>query len=257
MVILDYKYLELDKEGKLAILKINRPEALNALNKELLKELREALEFLEEDNELMVLIITGAGEKAFVAGADIGEMKGMSPLEAREFAKLGNSVFSLIEKSNKVVIAAVNGYALGGGNELALACDIRLATQKSRFGQPEVGLGITAGFGGTQRLTKLVGAGRAKELLLTGELIGAEEAFRIGLVNKVVSGDQLLEEARKLAERIIKNDPLAVKLTKSAVNFGLEEGIEQGLFFETNSFALCFSSEGQRRRMEAFLEKNK
>jgi len=254
---MNFRFIQLEKEDHLAILRINRPQALNALNREVLQELEKATGFLEVDQEIMAIIITGVGQKAFVAGADIEEMKEMTPLQAAKFSHLGNRTFRLIEESSKVVIAAVNGYALGGGNELALACDIRLASDKARFGQPEVGLGITAGFGGTQRLARLIGVGRAKELLFTGEMIDAEEAYRIGLVNKVVPGDQLLEEAIKLANKIKRNDPLAVRLTKEAINTGLEAGLNEGLLFEEKAFALCFSNEGQRKRMEAFLNKNK
>ncbi len=253
---MEFKFILIEKEDKQAILKINRPQELNALNNDVLLELEKAIRTLEEDEDIMVIIVTGVGQKAFVAGADIKEMKDMAPLQAAEFAHLGNRVFKQFEESNKVIIAAVNGYALGGGNELALACDLRLASEKARFGQPEVGLGITAGFGGTQRLARIVGVGRAKELLFTGEIIDAEEAFRIGLINKVVPGDQLLKEANKLAAEITKNDPLAVKLSKEAVNFGLEKGLKQGLLFEEKAFALCFSNEGQQKRMEAFLNKS-
>ncbi len=254
---MDFRFIQLEKEDHLAILKINRPQVLNVLNREVLRELEKAVTFLEDDQETRVVIITGVGQKAFVAGADIEEMQEMNPLQAADFSRFGNRVFKLIEESSKVVIAVVNGYALGGGNELALACDIRLASERARFGQPEVGLGITAGFGGTQRLARLIGAGRAKELLFTGEVITAEEACRIGLVNRVVPGDQLLEEALKLASKITRNDPLAVRLTKEAINTGLETGLKEGLRFEEKAFALCFSNEGQRKRMEAFLNKNK
>lgn len=254
---MNYQTLTIEKEEGIAIVTINRPKYLNAINSMVLKELGLAFKEFSESKEIKAVIITGSGEKAFVAGADIAEMKDMTSDEAQKFALLGNQTFNLIENLSKPVLAAINGYALGGGNELALAADIRLAADNARFGQPEVGLGIIPGFGGTQRLAKIIGVGKAKELLLTGEIIDAEEATRIGLVNKVVPLDKLMDEARKLARKISSNAPLALKYCKEAVNFGLGESIDKGLAFESNSFALCFSTEDQKSGMEAFLTKKK
>ncbi len=252
---MNYKNLIIEREEELAYVKINRPQALNALNSQVLKELKSVFEELEASREVRVVIITGKGEKAFIAGADVGEMKDMTTEEARLFASLGHDVTGLIENLSKPVIAAINGYCLGGGNELALACDLRIASENASFGQPEVGLGIIPGFGGTQRLPELIGIARAKELLFTGEIIDAGEAEKIGLVNRVVAADSLLDEARELAGIIIEKAPLAIRWTKEAVNFGLNEGVEKGITFERNVFALCFSTEDQRKGMNAFLKK--
>jgi enoyl-CoA hydratase len=254
---LKYQYLLVEKEDGIATIKINRPKALNALNTDLLKEIKDLFSELEDNKDVKVIIITGSGEKAFVAGADIAEMKDKSPVEAKEFAEAGHAAFKQIENTSKPVIAAVNGFALGGGNELALACDIRLAGENARFGQPEVGLGIIAGFGGTQRLPDLVGPAKAKELLFTGDTIKAKEAEQIGLVNQVVSQDNLMETAQKMAFKIASNAPLALKMTKEAVDFGLAEGIEKGLEYETNAFSICFSTGDQKNGMAGFLNKEK
>ena len=252
---MDYKYLNVEQEEGIATVKINRPRALNALNTDLLKEIKELFIELEEKKEIRVIIITGSGEKAFVAGADIAEMKDKSPVQAKEFAEAGHAAFTQIENTSKPVIAAINGFALGGGNELALACDIRLAAENAQFGQPEVGLGIIAGFGGTQRLPEVVGPSRAKEMLFTGDNIDAQRAKEIGLISKVLSSDNLMEEARKMASSIANNAPLALKMTKEAVDFGIAEGIEKGLEYETNAFSFCFSTEDQKNGMEGFLNK--
>lgn len=232
---------------------INRPKALNALNRETLTELKEAIAGLAHDEEVAVLIITGTGDKAFVAGADIKEMEIMTPQEAKKFALLGHEVFSLLEQIARPVIAAVNGFALGGGCELALACDIRYAAEHAKFGQPEVGLGITAGFGGTQRLPRLVGKGTSLELLFTGKIINAEEAYRIGLVQKVAPN--VLEEATKLANSIVSNGPLAVRQTKQVIVNGMEMDLNRALAYEAEIFAMCFSSTEQKEGMSAFCEK--
>jgi enoyl-CoA hydratase len=251
-----WTYHKLEKEDGVGILTISRPQALNALNTDLLIELHKVLAEIHYDEEIKALIITGDG-KSFVAGADISEMAGMSPLDAREFALLGNSVFSTIEEMEKPVIAAVNGFALGGGCELALACDIRLASEKAKMGQPEAGLGITPGFGGTQRLMRIVGPAKAKELIYTGKTIGAEEALSIGLVNHVYPVDTLLEEARKMAKEIAAKAPVAVQFCKRAINEGLEMDLQRGLQLEADLFALCFSTDDQSEGMQAFLEKRK
>lgn len=251
---MELNYILLNKDENIGILTINRPKALNALNSEVLDELNKAIDQVIEDDNIHILIITGEG-KAFVAGADIGQMKDMDVFEAREFAKKGLSIFRKIELMEKPVIAAVNGYALGGGCELAMACDIRIASDKAKFGQPEVGLGITPGFGGTQRLARIVGIPKAKELIFTGETINAEEALRIGLVNKVVAAESLMEEALTMARKIVSKGQLAVRYSKVAINRGIETDIETGLAMERELFGLCFATEDQKEGMGAFLEK--
>lgn len=251
---MDYKTLKLKKEGKVGILSVNRPEALNAINSEVLAELDCILEGIQQDPEIHVLILTGEG-RSFVAGADIAEMSTLDALAGRRFGAHGLRVFRKLELLEKPVIAAVNGFALGGGCELAMACDIRLASSKAKFGQPEVGLGITPGFAGTQRLPRLVGAAAAKELIFTGKIIGAEEALRIGLVNHVYEPEELLSEAMKLAEEIASKAPIAVRHAKSAINFGLETDLSTGMEMERNLFGLCFATEDQKEGMAAFLEK--
>lgn len=252
-----YKYLLLEKEDGIGILYINRPEAMNALNTGVLEEIIKAVGEISSDDEIQVLIITGAGDKSFVAGADIKEMHVLTAVEGREFGYTGQAAFRAIEKLEKPVIAAVNGFALGGGCELAMAADIRLASDKAKFGQPEVGLGITPGFGGTQRLPRLIGEGRAMELILTANTINAEEAYRIGLVNHIYPAENLLDEARKMARKIMTNAPLAVKYSKSAINKGLQTDIDTGMAIEADLFGICFSTEDQKAGMGAFLDKEK
>ncbi len=252
---MEFKNVLLEKEGNIAIVTINRPKALNALNSETLVDLNSVVDILEGDDSIYAVIITGAGEKAFVAGADITEMKDLSVMEARRFSNLGNKVFRRLETLEKPVIAAVGGFALGGGCELSLACDIRIASEKAKFGQPEVGLGITPGFGGTQRLARVVGLGKAKELIYTGNVIKVEEAYRIGLVNKIVAPEELLNEAKAMAEAIAKNAPIAVKLSKAGINRGMQMDIDTALSFEAEIFGECFSSEDQKEGMTAFVEK--
>jgi len=252
---LDYQNLKFENQNGIGILTINRPQALNALNSLTINELRHFFENEALDGSVQVVIITGSGQKAFVAGADIAEMQPMSAEQACIFSKSGQSAFDLIENLPKPVIAAVNGFALGGGCELAMACDIRIASDKARFGQPEVSLGIIAGYGGTQRLPRLVGKGRAKELLFTGDMIDAAEAHRIGLVNKVVPSEDLMGAAMAMAEKIKARAPVAVKLTKAAVNRGMEVDLPCGLALEAEMFGLCFSTSDQDAGMAAFLEK--
>ncbi|MCX7885134.1 MAG: short-chain-enoyl-CoA hydratase [Caloramator sp.] len=246
----------LQKEGNIAILKISRPKNLNALNFLVLKELEVALEF-KKDEEIYALIITGDGDKAFVAGADILEMKDMNPKEAREFSLLGNRVFRKIENLKIPTIAAINGYAIGGGCELAMACDIRIACEGAKFGQTEVKLGITPGFGGTQRLSRIVGTSKAKELIFTGDMIEASEALRIGLINKLVKKEELLEEAKKIARKICENAPIAVSLAKASINRGFQTDIDTAVMYETEVFSQCFATEDQKNAMKAFVEKRK
>ncbi|WP_298842997.1 short-chain-enoyl-CoA hydratase [Clostridium sp.] len=251
---MEYKNIVLQKEDKVAVLTISRPKALNALNSETLKELDLAIDEIANDDKIYAVIITGAG-KAFVAGADIAEMKDLDVLGGRRFGNLGNKVFRKLETLEKPVIAAVNGFALGGGCELSMACDIRIASVKAKFGQPEVGLGITPGFGGTQRLSRLVGLGMAKELIYTAKIINAEEALRIGLVNKVVALEDLLVEAKALANTIAGQAPIAVSLCKAAINKGMQLDIDSALSYESEIFGECFSTEDQSSGMTAFLEK--
>lgn len=253
---MDFKLIQLEQEEKVAVLKINRPKALNALNTEVLKELNCALDQLEAAADVDVIIITGQG-KAFVAGADIAQMKDLNAEEGRKFGNLGQQVFRKIEKMEKPVIAAVNGFALGGGCELAMSCDMRIASEKAKFGQPEVSLGIIPGFSGTQRLPRLVGVGKAKELILTGNMINAEEAERIGLVNKVVKSEDLMTEAFALANKIVANAPMAVRYANIAINRGIETDIETGIEIEADLFGLCFATKDQEEGMTAFLEKRK
>lgn len=254
---MELKNVILEKEDHLAIVTINRPKALNALNSETLKDLDVVFSDLENDSNIYAVILTGAGEKSFVAGADISEMKDLNEEEGKEFGLLGNKVFRKIEDLNKPVIAAISGFALGGGCEISMACDIRIASEKAIFGQPEVGLGITPGFGGTQRLPRIVGLGKAKELIYTGSNINAEEAYRIGLVNKIVSLENLMDEAKAMAKKIIANAPVAVKLCKDAINRGMQVDIDSAVIIEAEDFGKCFSTEDQTEGMTAFLERRK
>lgn len=240
----------------IAIITINRPEALNALNLDVLEELAQTVEKAEADADVYVLIITGAG-KAFVAGADISQMKDLSATEAKAFGDFGNSVFHKIESVSKPVIAAINGYALGGGCELCMACDIRLAGTKAKFGQPETGLGITPGFGGTQRLPRIVGTSKAKELIFTAETIGADEALRIGLVSRVVPDEELMSTALEMAGKIAKNAQIAVRQSKDAINKGMQCDMLTGTAYEAQAFAVCFATEDQKDAMTAFVNKSK
>lgn len=250
-----YENLILEREGALAILYVNRPKALNALNKETLLEMKDAIVSINNDSEINVLIITGAGGKAFVAGADIAFMQNLTAVEGREFGALGQEVFRMIEAMEKPVIAAVNGFALGGGCELAMCCDFRIASSKAKFGQPEVGLGITPGFGGTQRLPRLVGSGMARQMLYTADVIDATEALRIGLVNNVVAPEELIESVKKVASKIISKGTLAVRFCKAAANEGLQTDIDRAMTIEADLFGLCFSTQDQREGMTAFIEK--
>ncbi len=254
---MEYKFIILEKREHIAKLTINRPGQLNALNVDVLKEIECAVYEVKEDSEIYVLIITGAGEKAFVAGADITYMKDMTPQQAIEFASLGQRIFNSIENLPIPVIAAVNGFALGGGCELALACDIVIASSKAKFGQPEVNLGVIPGFGGTQRLPRIVSKNKAKEIIFTGDMISADEAKEIGIVNMVVEPEKLMEEAENLAKRIISKGPIAVKYAKRAINYGIEAGLYPGLELEKTLFANLFVTEDQKEGMRAFVEKRR
>lgn len=249
-------YIQVAAEGQIAILTIDRPKALNALNSEVLTELEAAIDALDL-NEIRALVITGAGEKSFVAGADIGEMSALTKAGGEEFGIHGNKVFRKIETLPIPVIAAINGFALGGGNELAMSCDIRICSENAVFGQPETGLGITPGFGGTQRLARLVSPGMAKQLIYTAKNIKASEALRIGLVNAVYPPEDLLPAAKKMAAQIADNAPIAVRACKKAINEGLEKGMDDAIALEVKLFGGCFETEDQVGGMKAFLNKEK
>jgi enoyl-CoA hydratase len=247
--------LLLDIADGAAVVTINRPAALNALNVEVLEGLAAAFADLKENGAVACVILTGSGTKAFVAGADIAAMQSLDAVAAVRFARLGHALLNDIEKFPKPVIAAVNGFALGGGCELAMACDIRIAAENARFGQPEVNLGIIPGFGGTLRLSRLVGKGRAKELIFTGDMIDAQEAYRIGLANKVVAAGDLLATARGMAAKIASKGPIAVRFAKESVDNGLEMDLDRAGRFEADLFGLCFTTADQKEGMQAFLEK--
>lgn len=250
---LNYLKIEEAREG-VYLLTINKPASLNALDTAVLGELAAVVEDLRTNESVKVLVLTGEG-RAFVAGADISEMVSKNPIDGLEFGRLGASVFRAIEQLPFPVIAAVNGFALGGGCELAMACDIRLASAKAKFGQPETGLGIIPGFSGTQRLPRLVGPAKAKELIYTGEIIKADEALRIGLVNGVTEPEALIDEALAMAEKIALQPRQAVALAKKAIDAGMQTDIDTAICIENNLFALCFSTEEQKQRMTAFLNK--
>lgn len=249
-------YIQVTSEAHVAVLTIDRPKALNALNSEVLAELECAIDALDL-SDIRALIITGSGEKSFVAGADIGEMSTLSKAEGEAFGKKGNDIFRKIETLPIPVIAAVNGFALGGGNELAMSCDIRICSDNAVFGQPEAGLGITPGFGGTQRLARIVGVGKAKEMVYGARNIKAEEAYRIGLVNAVYPQAELMGAAMKLAGIIAGNAPIAVRNCKKAMNDGLDTDMDNAIVIEEKLFGACFETEDQQEAMKAFVEKRK
>ena len=244
-------------DDHIATITINKPQVLNALSTEVLTDLKQVLDEIEKIENIYAVIITGAGEKSFVAGADIAEMKDKNPKQATEYAEFANGVFFRIENFHCPVIAAVNGFALGGGCELAMACDIRIASETARFAQPETGLGITPGFGGTQRLARLVGAGRAKELIYTCRHVKADEALAIGLVNKVTKPEALMQETLAMAQTICQKAPFAIKKAKEAINRGLQVSIDKAIAVETEEFAQCFATEDQKMAMAAFVKKEK
>ncbi len=253
---MEEKKVIIQKDNHIATVTINEPKTLNALNSKLLEELGVAFDSLAADKDVRVIILTGA-DRAFVAGANIQEMSDLNYEEAKVFGAKGASVFRKIETCPQPVIAAVNGFALGGGSELALACDIRIASEKAKFGQPEVGLGITPGFSGTQRLPRIVGQAKAKELIYTAKVISAAEALEIGLVNQVVAPESLMEEAQVLAATIAKQAPIAVQKSKKAINDGWDMAIDKGIDYEVELFAQCFETEDQKNGMSAFLKKEK
>ena len=247
----------LEKKGNIAIATINRPKALNALNSQVLEDLNELVDLVNADEEIRALVLTGAGEKAFVAGADIGEMSTLTKAEGEAFGKKGNDVFRKLETMPIPTIAAINGFALGGGCELSMSCDIRICADTAVFGQPEVGLGITPGFGGTQRLARLVSPGMAKQLIYTARNIKADEALRIGLVNAVYPAEELMAAAEKMAATIAANAPIAVRACKKAINEGLDVDMDAALVIEEKLFGSCFETADQAEGMGAFLEKRK
>jgi 3-hydroxypropionyl-coenzyme A dehydratase len=281
------KYIQLEPQGDIAILRINRPEALNAINVDVISELSKIIDILAADDSIKVVIITGAGERSFCAGADISYMVNIDPMQAERYATSAQDLINRIDRLEKPVIAAVNGFALGGGCELAMACDIRIASSNAKIGQPEVTIGIPPGWGGTQRLMRLVGPAKAKELIFTGKMIMADEAYQIGLVNKVISlgsddklppevpkGDavkekerageiakilnkKLMDECIALAKEIAKNSFIAVKVSKKLINRGMDTDLETGLRLEIYGWALCFAHEDRQKMMSAFLNKSK
>ena len=247
-------FVNLEKQNHVGILTINRPEALNALNSQVLTDLDAAIDQVESDSEIYVVILTGAG-RSFVAGADIGEMVNFSAIDGKKFGVHGGNVFLKLENLSKPVIAAINGFALGGGCELAMACDIRLASEKAKFGQPEVGLGITPGFGGTQRLPRIVGLSKAMELILTAKVIGAAEAKAIGLVSEVYPPEELMDKAMEMAETICANAQIAVCESKRCIRMGMQTDIHTGSAFEAEAFGVTCGTEDKNEGMGAFLEK--
>ena len=252
----ELKNIKVEREQNILIITMNKPKAMNALNNDTLSELLEVIRFLEEEREILGVILTGEG-KAFVAGADISQMKDYGAEEGKTYANFAQKIFNKLEDLEKPVIAAINGYALGGGCELAMSCDLRIASDKAVFGQPEVNLGVIPCFGGTQRLSRLIGAGRAKDLIYTGRLIQADEALTMGLVNKVVEAENLIDEAKKMMNLILEKAPIAVRYAKVAINSGLDLDLDNALELEKDLAALSFASEDKKEGMYAFLEKRK
>jgi len=253
---MEYKNIRVETDGNIGTVVINRPEVLNAVNVETILELEDCMHAFSSNKVIHVIIITGEG-KSFVSGSDIARLAEMDSLKAREYSKIGQRVLSFIENMEKPVIAAVNGYALGSGCELAMACDIRIASEKAKFGQPEVKLGLIPGHAGTQRLSRLVGIGKAKELIFTGDLIDAQEALRIGLVNKVVGPDALIDEVKNMARKIVEVGPTAVRVAKTVVNRGIDTHLTTANAYETEVFSILFSTDEAKEGMKAFLEKRK
>jgi enoyl-CoA hydratase len=254
--MMEYENLIVEKKGPVAVLKINRPEALNALNEQTLRDMMHAVSELETDRSVSVAVLTGEG-KAFIAGADIKHMVKLTPLQAKNFAEYGHNLLNKIEASRIPYIAAVNGYALGGGCEVMMACDIAIASTKAKIGQPEINLGISPGFGGTQRLTRHIGRMRAKELLLTGDNISAQEAFELGLVNRVVEPEGLMEAAMELAEKIAAKSDVQISFIKALVNKGADIDLATANYLEISYFSSSFSTYDQKEGMNAFIEKRK
>ena len=252
---MNFENILLEKKKSIAYVTVNRPKVLNALNMATMEELRAAFHDIKNDKDIRVVILTGAGEKAFVAGADISELAKHDSVSGKEYTHRGQTVLALIENLGKPVIACINGFALGGGCELAMACTIRLASENAKLGQPEVKLGIIPGYGGTQRLPRLVGKGLAMQQILTGEMISAQGAYRIGLVNEVVAAAELIPRAEAIAAKVIANPPLAVQYAMEAVNKGMEMPLAEGLYLEATLFGMCCATEDKKEGLTAFLEK--
>ncbi len=252
----DFKNILVSLESNIAILSFNRPEVLNALNTETINELIEAFKAFETESEVRTIIVTGNG-KSFVAGADISEMEGKTPEDARQYSELGHSLMDRIQNINKPVIAAINGYALGGGTEIALSCDIRLASDKAQFGLPETILGIIPGWGATQRAARLIGPALTKELIFTGEIITAQRAKKMGLVNRVIPHEDLMDETLKIAQKICEQSSISLSHAKDVINRGLEKTLKEGCRMEVAAFVSCFQTEDQKEGMKAFIEKRK
>ncbi|MFO7785400.1 MAG: enoyl-CoA hydratase/isomerase family protein [Thermodesulfobacteriota bacterium] len=254
---MSYDTILFSKEDAVGVIKFNRPKALNAINVDVIREINKALDEIEQDSTVKVLVLTGEGDKAFVAGADISHMVNLSPIQAREFSRAGQEMLFRLERLSIPVIACVNGFALGGGTEIAMACDFIYAAEKARFGQPEITLGIIPGFGGTQRLSRLVGKGMAKELCMTGGMIGAREAKEMGLVNRVFPDDALWNETLKAAGKIASMGKVSLKAVKDCIERGYDVDLRDGCYMESDAFGLCMASPDGKEGMSAFLEKRK
>lgn len=254
---MEYRNIMFGVEGSVAVVTLNRPEVLNALNEETMQELGSAMSECKQDGTVRVVILTGVGDKAFIAGADINEFVGKSPAMIMGFAELGHNVVRIMETMGKPIVAAVNGYALGGGLEISMACDMRFASDKARFGQPEILLGLIPGMGGTQRLSRLVGIGLARELIMSGEQVTAQRAYEIGLVNRVFPAEQLMEETKKFAQRLAGLPPFALRMAKYAINYGYDLALENANSLELQCFSQCWSTEDLKEGVAAFLEKRK
>lgn len=254
---MEYKNILLAVENQVATITFNRPKVLNAVNREMMLELNNAVNKCKEDESMKAVILTGAGDKAFVAGADITESKGKSPREIMKFMELSHNTLRLMETMEKPVIAAVNGFALGGGVEISMACDVRFASDKARFGQPEILLGLIPGWGGTQRLARLIGIGRAKELIMSGEQITAQRAYEIGLVNRIFPAEQLMEETKKFTQRLAGMPSFAIKMAKYAINYGYDLALDNARNLEIQCVSQCFSTQDLKEGLAAFLEKRK
>ncbi len=254
---MNYSNIIFNVEGDIATITFNRPKALNALNQELLHELADAIEEIKKNEDIQVVILTGQGDKSFVAGADITEIAKLSPLQAKKFAELGHRIIGSLETLPTPVIAAVNGFALGGGTEIALACDFIYASEDAKFGLPEITLGLIPGFGGTQRLPRLIGKNMAKELIFTGKMLSSEQALQAGIVNKVVAKDELMEKVLKTGKAIAKKGKASIRAAKQTINSGAEVDLATGCKLEIDAFSLCLSSEDAREGTSAFLEKRK
>ncbi|MBN2177930.1 MAG: enoyl-CoA hydratase/isomerase family protein [Deltaproteobacteria bacterium] len=254
---MDYNNIIFSMEEGIATITFNRPKALNAMNSETMSELKDAVTLCRDNDDIRVMILTGSGDKAFVAGADIAQMQDLEPREALAFMELGHETLRLLETASKPSIAAVNGFALGGGTEISMACDMRFASEKARFGQPEILIGLIPGWGGTQRLPRLIGMGRAKELVMSGEQIDAQRAYEIGLVNRIYPPETLLEETMKFARKLSGLPPFQLKMAKHSINFGYDLPLDNAGRLEVECCAQCFSTQDQKEGMKAFLEKRK